>query len=83
MKKINVNLKSRSYSIFIKSGLIKKIPSLLDKVNAKRKWLIISQKNLMDSKHPDHVHLLKIIKQILVRPDYNKSVRLHGFDDLF
>ena len=48
MKKINVNLKSRSYSIFIKSGLIKEISSLLDKLNAKRKWLIISQKNLMD-----------------------------------
>ena len=42
-----------------------------------------TQKNIMDPKHPDHVHLQKIIKQILVRPDYNKSVRLHGFDDLF
>tara|TARA_B100000886_G_scaffold75216_1_gene48643 strand:- start:577 stop:1644 length:1068 start_codon:yes stop_codon:yes gene_type:complete len=48
LKKINVNLKSRSYPIFIKSGLIKEISSFLDKLNAKRKWLIISQKNLMD-----------------------------------
>ena len=41
------------------------------------------QQNIMHSNHPDHVHLQKIIKQILQRPDYNKSVLLHGFNNLF
>jgi hypothetical protein len=42
-----------------------------------------SQMNIMHSKHPDHEPLQKMIKQILRRPDYNRSVLLHGFDNLF
>ena len=42
-----------------------------------------SQMNIMDSEHPDHEPLQKMIKQILRRPDYNRSVLLHGFDNLF
>ena len=48
MKKITVDLKSRSYPIYIKPGLIKKIPLYLSEYNTGQKWVIISQQNIME-----------------------------------
>ena len=48
MKKITVDLKSRSYPIYIEPGLVKKIPSYLSEYNKGQKWVIISQQNIME-----------------------------------
>ena len=48
MKKITVDLKSRSYPIYIEPGLVKKIPSYLSRYNKGQKWVIISQQNIME-----------------------------------
>ena len=48
MKKINVNLKQNSYSIFVEKRIINHIPKILkDKLDGQR-WIIISQYNLME-----------------------------------
>lgn len=48
MKSFQVNLGDRSYSIDIKSGLIKEDSLLLAKYNHGQKWIIITQHNLME-----------------------------------
>ena len=48
MKKFTVDLKSRSYPIYIEPGLVKKIPSYLSEYNKGQKWVIISQQNIME-----------------------------------
>ena len=47
MKKIIVNLKTRSYPIYIEPGLIKDLSDYLSEYNHGQKWVIISQQNLM------------------------------------
>jgi 3-dehydroquinate synthase len=48
MKSFQVNLGDRSYSIDIKSGLIKEDSLFLAKYNHGQKWIIITQHNLME-----------------------------------
>ena len=48
MKKIIVNLKTRSYPIYINPGLIKNLSGYLSEYNIGQKWIIISQQNLME-----------------------------------
>jgi 3-dehydroquinate synthase len=48
MKSFQVNLGDRSYSIDIKSGLIKEDSLLLAEYNHGQKWIIITQHNLME-----------------------------------
>ena len=48
MKSFQVNLGDRSYSIDIKSGLMKEDSLLLAKYNHGQKWIIITQHNLME-----------------------------------
>tara|TARA_B100001250_G_scaffold16454_1_gene14271 strand:+ start:1004 stop:2074 length:1071 start_codon:yes stop_codon:yes gene_type:complete len=48
MKKIDVNLKQNSYSIFVEKRIFNQIPKILkDKLDGQR-WIIISQYNLME-----------------------------------
>ena len=47
MKKIPMNLGSRSYSIIIEDGLINSLAMLLKKKNTNQKWVIISQRSIM------------------------------------
>ena len=48
MKKIQVELGARSYTIQVKSGMLAHMPSLLSEKNHGQKWIIISQHNLME-----------------------------------
>ncbi len=48
MKSVQVNLGDRSYSIHVKSGLLKQTTSILSDYNHGQKWVIISQYNLME-----------------------------------
>ena len=48
MKKININLDQRSYSIFVELNLINQISKILLGKNNGQKWIIISQDNLME-----------------------------------
>ena len=47
MKKIKVALKDRSYDISIESGLLNKIPKILNVFNRGQKWVLITQEKLM------------------------------------
>ncbi len=47
MKKIKVALKDRSYDISIESGLLNKIPKILNVFNGGQKWVLITQEKLM------------------------------------
>ena len=48
MKKITVNLKSKSYPIYLNPGLVKELPSYLSEYNRGQRWIIISQQNIME-----------------------------------
>ena len=48
MKKIQVELGTRSYPIQVKSGMLAHMPSLLSEKNHGQKWIIISQHKLME-----------------------------------
>ena len=48
MKKITVNIKSKSYPIYIDPGLVKELPSYLSEYNTGQRWVIISQQNIME-----------------------------------
>ena len=48
MKTIQVQLGERSYPIYMESGLLNKIPSILSDQNDGQRWIIISQYNLME-----------------------------------
>jgi len=47
VKKIKVALKDRSYDISIESGLLNKIPKILNVFNRGQKWVLITQEKLM------------------------------------
>lgn len=48
MKTIDVKLGDRSHVIHIESGLLKRLPELLSKYNQGQKWVIVSQKSLIE-----------------------------------
>ena len=48
MKTIDVKLGDRSHVIHIESGLLKRLPELLSKYNQGQKWVIVSQKLLIE-----------------------------------
>ena len=64
MKKITVDLKSRSYPIYLEPGLVKKLPSHLSELNTGQRWVIISQQNIME----------------IIGYDIEKNLRDKGFD---
>ena len=66
MKKITVDLKSRSYPIYLEPGLVKKLPSHLSELNTGQRWVIISQQNIME----------------IIGYDIEKNLRDNGFDCL-
>jgi len=48
LKKYTVNLKNRSYPIYVKPDIYKELPQLLSEYNSSQRWVIISQHKIME-----------------------------------
>ena len=81
MKKIIVNLKTRSYPIYIEPGLIKDLSDYLSEYNDGQKWVIISQQNLMGiigyefEKNLKTVSILPVLLIVALLSLFSETVR--------
>jgi len=86
MKTISVPLQKRSYPIWIEKGILAKIPQLLKPIDQGQKWVVFSQKKIMDFYGNLLINKLRIEGfkvEIIVLQDEEIAKSLNGLEKIF